>query len=99
MDDNFKVTKPDSLTQLKKQFELLLATTPENKKSFIELQFTAYVRLFQRYLEESGSSIEWNQIENLPDSSVNTWILNTLKMCLISSLTLIYTLVNNFILN
>lgn len=99
MDNNFKITKPDSLTQLKKQFELLLSTTPENNKTFMELQFTAYARLFQKYLEESRSSIDWKEIENLPDSSVNTWVFNTFEMCLISSLTVIYTLVNNFTLD
>lgn len=72
MDDDFNVTKPDSLAQLKKQLEYIIAITPENRKPLLEAEFSAYTHLFQRYLEESESSIEWNRIENLPDNRVNT---------------------------
>lgn len=72
MNDDFILTNPDSLVQLKNQLDCILEMSPENKKKSIEKQFTASTHLFERYLEQSKVSIDWNKIENLPDSLVST---------------------------
>lgn len=57
--------------QLEKEIAALLATTPEDNKSLAKSQFTAFSRLFQRFLEESGPSVDWDRIEKLPTDAVS----------------------------
>jgi len=65
-----EVTQRDSLVQLEKEIETLLATTPYDKKDLAKSQFNAFSRLFQRFLEESGPSVDWDRIEKLPTNAV-----------------------------
>lgn len=60
--------------QLEKEIVSLLATAPEDKKDLAKTQFTAFSRLFQRFLEESGPSVDWDRIEKLPADAVSTYI-------------------------
>lgn len=66
-----EVTQRDSLVQLEKEILTLLATTPEDKKDLVKTQFIAFSRLFQRFLEESGPSVDWDRIEKLPADAVS----------------------------
>jgi len=50
----------------------LLTTSPYDIKDLAKSQFTAFSRLFQRFLEESGPSVEWDKIEKLPTDAVST---------------------------
>lgn len=70
-----EVTQRDSLVQLEKEIVSLLATTPEDKKDLAKSQFSAFSRLFQRFLEESGPSVDWDQIEKLPANAVSTYTM------------------------
>lgn len=61
--------------QLEKEIVSLLATTSEDKKDLAKSQFSAFSRLFQRFLEESGPSVDWDQIEKLPADAVSTYTI------------------------
>lgn len=67
-----EVTQRDSLVQLEKELVSLLATAPEDKTNLVKSQFTAFSRLFQRFLVESGPSVDWDRIEKLPTDAVST---------------------------
>lgn len=68
---------------MEKEIANLLETTPKDKQDLAKSQFAAFSRLFQRFLEESGPSVNWDQIEKLPTDAVSTsycWhILKTLE--------------------
>ncbi|KAF0769419.1 UTP--glucose-1-phosphate uridylyltransferase isoform X2 [Aphis craccivora] len=68
-----EVTQRDSLVQLEKEMASLLATTPDDKKDLAKSQFTAFSRLFQRFLEESGPSVDWDKIEKLPADAIRDY--------------------------
>ncbi|XP_050421517.1 UTP--glucose-1-phosphate uridylyltransferase isoform X2 [Adelges cooleyi] len=68
-----EVTQRDSLVQLEKEIVSLLATVPEDKKELAQSQFTAFSRLFQRFLEESGPSVDWDRIEKLPADAIRDY--------------------------
>ncbi|XP_050431133.1 UTP--glucose-1-phosphate uridylyltransferase-like [Adelges cooleyi] len=68
-----EVTQRDSLVQLDKEIVSLLATVPEDKKELAQSQFTAFSRLFQRFLEESGPSVDWDRIEKLPADAIRDY--------------------------
>lgn len=66
-----EATQRDSLVQLEKEIANLLASTPKDKQDLAKSQFSAFSRLFQRFLEESGPSVNWDQIEKLPTDAVS----------------------------
>ena len=68
-----EVTQRDSLVQLEKEMTALLTTTADDKKDLAKSQFTAFSRLFQRFLEESGPSVDWDRIEKLPTDAVSIY--------------------------
>lgn len=65
--------------QLEKEIANLLATAPKDKQDLAKSQFNVFVHLFQRFLKESGPSVNWNQIEKLPTDAVSTQQCNNLK--------------------
>lgn len=67
-----EATQRDSLVQLEKEIDSLLATTPKDNISLAKSQFTAFSSLFKRFLEESGPSVDWDRIEKLPADAVST---------------------------
>ncbi|XP_050544718.1 UTP--glucose-1-phosphate uridylyltransferase isoform X2 [Daktulosphaira vitifoliae] len=68
-----EVTQRDSLVQLEKEIETLLSTVPQDKKDLAKSQFNAFTRLFQRFLEESGPSVDWDRIEKLPADAIRDY--------------------------
>jgi len=79
-----EVTQRDSLVQLEKEMASLLATTPDDKKDLAKSQFTAFSRLFQRFLEESGPSVDWEKIEKLPADAVSVYNIYNINKTYIS---------------
>lgn len=59
------------MMQLEKEIENLLATAPRKKQDLAKSQFDAFLHLFQRFLKESGPSVNWDQIEKLPPDAVS----------------------------
>ncbi|CAI6373235.1 unnamed protein product [Macrosiphum euphorbiae] len=68
-----EVTQRDSLVQLEKEMTTLLTTTSDDKKYLVKSQFTSFSRLFQRFLEESGPSVDWERIEKLPTDAIRDY--------------------------
>lgn len=80
-----EVTQRDSLVQLEKEIVSLLKTTPEDKKDLVKSQFSAFSHLFQRFLEESGPSVDWDRIEKLPADAVSKqYIVHSKRVYIIS---------------
>ena len=46
----------------------------------VRKEFDGFERLFKRFLEETGPSVDWDQISQLPDNavSVDLWELGSL---------------------
>lgn len=77
--------------QLEKEILSLLKTTPEDKKELAKSQFTAFSRLFQRFLEESGPSVDWDKIEKLPADAVSIYnVIDFFVIVLIILLLVLY---------
>lgn len=68
-----EATKRDALNQLRKELDALFKTAPDNKKEYIEKDLDGFARLFDRFLQEEGPSVEWNKIEKLPENAVRDY--------------------------
>lgn len=68
-----EVTQRDSLVQLEKEIATLLTTASQDKKDLAKSQCAAFSRLFQRFLEESGPSVDWDRIEKLPTDAIREY--------------------------
>lgn len=64
------VIQCDSMAQLKKETMFLLTTTPEKNKNVVKKYFGDFSRLYQRFTEESGTSVDWGKVEKLPAGAV-----------------------------
>lgn len=65
-----ELTKKDAQTQLEHELQELLATAEEETKKTVEQEFQGFQRLFERFLLDQGSTINWDRIEKLPENAV-----------------------------
>lgn len=66
-----EVTKRDALRLLESELDNLLQTTTEpQKKKFLQNEMNRFANLFGRFLQEDGPSIDWNEIQKLPNEAV-----------------------------
>lgn len=73
-----EVTKRDALTQLEKELDKLLQTSPNDElKQFDISEMGRFTKLFGRFLQEEGPSVEWNNMQKLPAEAVRNY--DTLK--------------------
>jgi len=63
-------TKRDALRQLQHELDKLLETAHETRQTGIKKQYDGFARLFERFLQEEGPSVDWNRIEKLPEGAV-----------------------------
>ncbi|XP_065353522.1 UTP--glucose-1-phosphate uridylyltransferase isoform X5 [Cloeon dipterum] len=68
-----ELTKRDAQIQLAQELDKLHATTPEEKKWQKQKEFDGFQRLYQRFLQEEGPSVEWESIERLPENAVKNY--------------------------
>ncbi|XP_019881433.1 UTP--glucose-1-phosphate uridylyltransferase isoform X2 [Aethina tumida] len=73
-----EATKRDALNQLQKELDILVKTTKEPLQPKTQAEFNGFVQLFQRFLEETGPSVDWEKIQKLPDDAVREH--NTLEV-------------------
>lgn len=66
-------TKQDALNQLNTDLQGLLTTAQEDKLPQINKEFSGFSDLFERFLAETGPSLEWSQIQKLPDNAVRDY--------------------------
>lgn len=65
-------TKRDALHQLQHELDKLLETAAESRRPGIKKQYDGFARLFERFLQEEGPSVDWSRIEKLPEGAVST---------------------------
>ncbi|CAH0550134.1 unnamed protein product [Brassicogethes aeneus] len=65
-----EATKRDALNHLRKDLDSILNTCKEENKTQTNAEFQGFLKLFQRFLEESGPSVNWDKIEKLPADAV-----------------------------
>lgn len=55
------------------QYELqrLEATAPPHLQSAFKQEFDGFTKLFQKFLQDQGPSVVWEQIQRLPEGAVN----------------------------
>nr|QBH73780.1 UTP-glucose-1-phosphate uridylyltransferase 2 [Thermobia domestica] len=68
-----EITKRDAQVRLTYELERLVKGAPEDKKESLNRQFDGFIRLFRRFLQEEGPSVDWDRIEKLPDESVRDY--------------------------
>ncbi|EEB15222.1 UTP--glucose-1-phosphate uridylyltransferase, putative [Pediculus humanus corporis] len=62
--------KRDAKNQLQNELKNLRETVSEEERINIEKQHDGFSRLFERFLEEGGPSVDWNKIEKLPPEAI-----------------------------
>lgn len=65
-----ELTKRDAQAQLAHELEGLLATADEESKKTVEQEFQGFQRLFERFLLDKDSTINWDNIQKLPENAV-----------------------------
>lgn len=67
-----ELTKKDSQLQLSSEIQRLLATaTSTTVKEQFQKELEGFERLFGRFINETGPSVEWDRIQKLPDGAVS----------------------------
>nr|QBH73774.1 UTP-glucose-1-phosphate uridylyltransferase 2 [Franklinothrips vespiformis] len=72
-----ELTKRDAQAQLAHELDALLTTADEAGREPIRTEFEGFRRLYERFLLDTGSTINWDRIEKLPENAVRDY--TTLK--------------------
>ncbi|KAJ8670659.1 hypothetical protein QAD02_001918 [Eretmocerus hayati] len=67
-------TKRDALIELENELSHIASTasSPAHRESVVQ-QNDGFKRLFERFLEEGGSSLDWDQIQKLPEGAIKDY--------------------------
>lgn len=68
-----EATKRDALLNLKKELDRLLSTAPKSQYDYFQKDFEGFQKLFERFLQEEGPSIDWKKIQRLDKDSVRDY--------------------------
>ncbi|XP_060536598.1 UTP--glucose-1-phosphate uridylyltransferase isoform X2 [Cylas formicarius] len=68
-----EATKRDALLLLQKELDKLLDTASPMHKDRVQKEFQGFTNLFERFLQESGPSVDWNKIEKLPQDAIKDY--------------------------
>lgn len=86
-----EVTKRDAQTQLEKELDKLLQTSPnEEDQAFDTNEMARFSALFSRFLQEEGPSVDWDHIQKLPTDAVKNY--DTLKTPTDESVSILYSI-------
>ncbi|KAK0096308.1 hypothetical protein PV326_005858 [Microctonus aethiopoides] len=66
-------TKRDAEIEMQSELNRLEATAPPNLRERINREFNGFTKLFQRFLQDQGPSVVWEQIEKLPQDSIRDY--------------------------
>lgn len=66
-----ELTKKDAQVQLAQELQKLLATCPQAHRAATEKDFEGFEKLFGRFINEIGPSVEWDRIQKLADTAVS----------------------------
>ncbi|XP_023235569.1 UTP--glucose-1-phosphate uridylyltransferase-like isoform X1 [Centruroides sculpturatus] len=65
-----ELTKRDAQIQLQQELDKLLLTVPAYEREHIDSEFKGFQRLFQKFLQGVGPSVQWNKIQPLPETAI-----------------------------
>lgn len=68
-----EVTKRDAQNRLQIEIDRLLSTVPPAKQEATKKELDGFCRLFDRFLRETGPSVDWDSIEKLPEGAVQDY--------------------------
>lgn len=68
-----EVTKRDAQNRLQIEIDRLLSTVPTAKQEATKKELDGFAKLFDRFLRETGPSVDWNSIEKLPGEAVQDY--------------------------
>lgn len=73
-DSNFiEATKRDALNLMRKELDKLIETSETHRFEETQKQFDGFTKLFHRFLDETGPSVDWNKIEKLPEEAIKDY--------------------------
>ncbi|KAK9498606.1 hypothetical protein O3M35_003200 [Rhynocoris fuscipes] len=66
-----EVTKRDAEVRLQVELDKLVSSAPnETAKNICKKELDGFAKLFDRFLRETGPSVDWNKIQKLPEGAV-----------------------------
>nr|QBH73777.1 UTP-glucose-1-phosphate uridylyltransferase 2 [Nicoletia phytophila] len=68
-----EMTKRDAQVRLQYELERMLQRLPDNQREVFKVQFDGFSKLYGRFLQEEGPSMNWDRIEKLPDDAVRDY--------------------------
>ncbi|XP_013784292.1 UTP--glucose-1-phosphate uridylyltransferase-like [Limulus polyphemus] len=68
-----ELTKRDAQSQLAHELSKLLLTAPAHQRQQTEHMFQGFQKLFLKFLQDIGPSVEWQKIETLPGDAVKNY--------------------------
>jgi UTP--glucose-1-phosphate uridylyltransferase len=68
-----ELTLRDAKQSLHNELEKLIKTAKQEQQTNVRKEFDGYERLFSRFLQETGPSVDWEKIELLPEGAVKMY--------------------------
>lgn len=67
------LTKRDAQIRMSNELTELTKTCPEKDRVVVDKEFEGFQNIFNKFLQASTTSVNWNKIEKLPDGSVRDY--------------------------
>lgn len=80
-----ELTKKDAQISLALELDKLVRTCSEGERQVVEKDFDGFKRLFGKFVNETGPSVNWDKIERLPEGAIQCYSnlpANTDKMAM-----------------
>lgn len=68
-----ELTKKDAQISLALELDKLVRTCSEGERQVVEKDFDGFKRLFGKFVNESGPSVNWDKIERLPQGAIQCY--------------------------
>ncbi|KAJ8978966.1 hypothetical protein NQ317_001438 [Molorchus minor] len=68
-----QATKRDALNNLQREIDKLVSSAETHQEKHVSEELDRFSKLFSRFLDETGPSIEWNRIEKLPPDAIRNY--------------------------
>lgn len=68
-----ELTKKDAQRQLENELNNLLQTAQSDVRPLHRIQMDSFAALYARFLQEEGPSVNWDNIQKLPDDAVKQY--------------------------
>ena len=75
-----EMTRRDAESSLAMELDKLARTGTEARRELMDREFDGFKKLFGKFINESGPSVIWDNIERLPQNAVSISLLLTLKV-------------------